>query len=94
MISNGNKKIIRNVKLFIVKYKLKAKRHRYDYNDDLKCFKMIYVIATVFPVNDKYYRNIPEIELQLKDLWYLYFYYKYRINGQNHTYSQIVSKYA
>ena len=62
MISKGKQKIIRSIETFILKYKVKAKRHRYDANDDIKCFKRIYVIATVFPVNEKYYRNIPEIE--------------------------------
>ncbi len=94
MISKGKQKIIRSIETFILKYKVKAKRHRYDANDDIKCFKRIYVIATVFPVNEKYYRNIPEIEWQLKQLWYLYYYYKYRIDGKNLTYSQIVSKYV
>jgi hypothetical protein len=48
----------------------------------------------VFPVNEKYKRNIPEIEWQIKELWYLYYYFKLRIEGKNLTYSQIVTKYA
>lgn len=94
MISKGKQKIIREIEVFILKYKIKAKKHRYDANDDIKCFKRIYALAEVFPVNKKYKRNIPEIEWQIKELWYLYYYYKLRIDGKNLTYSQIVTKYA
>ena len=94
MISKGKQKIIQNIDLFILKYKAKAKEHCYSHNDDIKCFKRIYAISIVFPVNKKYKRNIAQIEWQLKELWYLYFYYKHRIEGKNLTYKQIVIKYA
>ena len=90
----GKQKVIRNIETFILHYKIKAKKHRYDANDDYKCFKRIHAISILFPVNDKYERNMPEIEWQLKELWYLYFYYKHRQEGKNNTYSQIVTKYA
>ena len=48
MISKGNQKIIREIEVFILKYKIKAKQHIYDANDDVKCFKRIYVIAKLF----------------------------------------------
>ena len=94
MISKGKQKIIRDIEVFIINYKAKAKQHRYDATDDIKCYKRIYAIAEVFPVNKKYRRNIPEIECQIKELWYLYYYYKFRIDGKNLRYSQIVTKYA
>ena len=94
MISKGKQKIIREIEVFILKYKVKAKQHIYDANDDVKCFKRIYVIAEIFPVNEKYKRNMPEVEWQLKELWYLYFYFKHRIDGKNLSYRQIVIKYA
>lgn len=90
----GNQKIIRDIELFILHYKQKAKLHRYDANDDYKCFKRIHAISIVFPVDKKYQRDLPEIELQLKELWYLYFYFKHRQEGKNHSYSQTVAKYA
>ena len=89
-----NNFVIRNIEIFIANSKIKAKNHKYDANDDYKCYKRIYAIALVFPVNEKYHRDIPEIEWQIKELWYLYYYYKYRIDGKNFTYSQIVTKYA
>lgn len=94
MITKGKQKIIRSIELFIIKYKKKAKQHKYDATDDIKCYKRIYAISLIFPVNDKYYRDVPQIEWQLKELWYLYYYFKYRIDGKNLTYSQIVVKYA
>tara|TARA_A100001201_G_scaffold7706_2_gene12242 strand:- start:73 stop:357 length:285 start_codon:yes stop_codon:yes gene_type:complete len=94
VISKGKQKIIRDIEVFIINYKVKAKQHRYDATDDIKCYKRIYAIAEVFPVNEKYKRNIPEIEWQIKELWYLYYYYKLRIDGKNLRYSQIVTKYA
>jgi|TARA_R100000278_G_scaffold115812_2_gene94936 hypothetical protein len=94
VISKGKQKIIRDIEVFIINYKAKAKQHRYDATDDIKCYKRIYAIAEVFPVNKKYRRNIPEIEWQIKELWYLYYYYKFRIDGKNLRYSQIVTKYA
>ena len=56
--------------------------------------KRIYAIALVFPVNEKYHRDIPEIEWQIKQLWLLYYYYKQRIDGKNLKYNQIVIKYS
>ena len=94
MISKGKQKIIRDIEVFIINYKVKAKQHRYDATDDIKCYKRIYAIAEVFPVNKKYRRNIPQIEWQIKQLWLLYYYYKQRINGKNLKYNQIVIKYS
>tara|TARA_R100001463_G_scaffold71715_2_gene125567 strand:+ start:2593 stop:2877 length:285 start_codon:yes stop_codon:yes gene_type:complete len=94
VISKGKQKIIQNINVFILKYKAKAKEHCYNANDDIKCFKRIYVISIVFPVNENYKRNISQVEWQLKELWYLYFYFKHRIEGKNLTYRQIVIKYA
>lgn len=79
---------------FINTHKLKAKAGDYDYNDDYKTFKMIYAIAELFPLNEKYYRNEPEIEKYLKELWFLYFYFKHRATGKSLTYRQIVIKYG
>tara|TARA_R100000654_G_scaffold54086_1_gene80221 strand:- start:644 stop:925 length:282 start_codon:yes stop_codon:yes gene_type:complete len=79
---------------FINQQKLKAKAGDYDYDDDYKTFKMIYAIAELFPVNDKYYRNEPKAEQHLKELWYLYFFFKESIDGNKVKYSNIVAKYC
>ena len=63
-------------------------------DDDYKTFKMIYAIAELFPVNDKYYRNEPKAEQHLKELWYLYFFFKESIDGNKVKYSNIVAKYC
>jgi len=94
VISDSNKKILTQIELFISKYKHKANKHEYHNYDDLKCYKRIYAIAHVFPVNKKYKRNMPHVETLLKQLWLLYFYYKFRIDGKNYSYKQIVNKYC
>ena len=55
---------------------------------------MIYAISVIFPVNKKYHRNIPVVEKCLRDLWYLYFYFKYRIDGYDVKYVNVVKKYS
>lgn len=55
---------------------------------------MIYALASLFPVDDEYNRNEPEVEKQLKELWYLYFFFKHKIEGKNIKYSNIVKKYC
>lgn len=94
MITEGKTKVIREIETFILRYKKKAKEHQYHNNDDVKCFKRIYALAELFPVNDKYHRKLPEIEWQIKQLWLLYYYYKQRIDGKNLKYNQIVIKYS
>ncbi len=94
MITKGKTKVIREIETFILRYKEKAKEHQYHNNDDVKCFKRIYALAELFPVNDKYHRKLPEIEWQIKQLWLLYYYYKQRIDGKNLKYNQIVIKYS
>ena len=61
---------------YIRHQKNKAKAGKYDYGDDVETYKMIFALAELFPVNDKYYRNEPKVELFFKELWYLYFYFK------------------
>ena len=39
-------------------------------------------------------QTLCEVEIYLKELWYLYFFYKEKINGQNVKYSSIVAKYC
>ena len=55
---------------------------------------MIYALADLFPVDDKYFRDEPEVEQQLKELWYLYFFFKHSIDGKCIKYSNIVKKYC
>jgi len=78
-----------------IKYqKTKAKAGLYDYDDDLRTFKMIYALAELFPVDEKYQRNEPKVEIFLKELWYLYFFFKESIDGNQVKYSNIVAKYC
>ena len=94
MITEGKTKVIREIETFILRYKEKAIEHQYHNNDDVKCYKRIYALAELFPVNDKYQRRLPKIEWQIKQLWLLYYYYKQRIDGKNFKYNQIVIKYS
>ena len=94
MITKGKTKVIREIETFILRYKEKAKEHQYHNNDDVKCYKRIYALAELFPVNEKYQRRLPEIEWQIKQLWLLYYYFKQRIDGKNLKYNQIVIKYS
>lgn len=94
MITKGKTKVLREIETFILRYKEKAKEHQYHNNDDVKCYKRIYALAELFPVNNKYQRRLPEIESQIKQLWLLYYYYKQRIDGKNLKYNQIVIKYS
>ena len=94
MITKGKTKVLREIETFILRYKEKAKEHQYHNNDDVKCYKRIYALAELFPVNDKYQRRLSEIEWQIKQLWLLYYYYKQRIDGKNLKYNQIVIKYS
>lgn len=94
MITKGKTKVLREIETFILRYKEKAKEHQYHNNDDVKCYKRIYALAELFPVNKKYQRRLPEIESQIKQLWLLYYYYKQRIDGKNLKYNQIVIKYS
>ena len=94
MITKGKTKVIREIETFILRYKEKAIEHQYHNNDDVKCYKRIYALAELFPVNDKYQRRLPKIEWQIKQLWLLYYYYKQRIDGKNFKYNQIVIKYS
>ena len=55
---------------------------------------MIYALAELFPVDDKYYRNEPEVEKFFKQLWYLYYFFKESIEGNQVKYSNIVAKYC
>ena len=79
---------------FIDENKLKAKAGFYSYNDDYKTYQMIYALAELFPVDDKYYRNEPEVEKFFKQLWYLYYFFKESIDGNKVKYSNIVAKYC
>ena len=90
-----NKKILLSkIQTFITKNKTKAKEDLYNFDDDYKTFRMIYALASLFPVDDEYNRNEPEVEKQLKELWYLYFFFKHKIEGKNIKYSNIVKKYC
>ena len=53
---------------------------------------MIYAISILFPVDENYNRNEPKVEKCLKDLWFLYFYFKYRIDGYDVKYVNIVKQ--
>lgn len=63
-------------------------------NDDIETFKMIYALSELFPVDEYYQRNEPQVEIYLKELWYLYFFFKESIQGNPVKYSNIVSKYC
>ena len=82
------------VREYINKKKQKAKIGDYSDFDDYETYKMIYALADLFPVDEKYTRNEPEVEKQLKELWYLYFFFKHSIDGKNIKYSNIVKKYC
>tara|TARA_Y100001937_G_scaffold90896_2_gene123048 strand:- start:880 stop:1161 length:282 start_codon:yes stop_codon:yes gene_type:complete len=79
---------------YINKKKRKAKIGDYSNYDDYETYKMIYALADLFPVDDKYFRDEPEVEQQLKELWYLYFFFKHSIDGKCIKYSNIVKKYC
>jgi hypothetical protein len=79
---------------FIRHQKNKAKVNKFEYNDDFLTYKMIYALAELFPVDENYKRNEPQVEQYLKELWYLYFYFKESIDGNNVKYSNIVAKYC
>lgn len=72
----------------------KAKAGIFNDNDDILTYKMIYALAELFPVDEKYDRNEPEVEKYLKELWYLYFYFRENIKGKKIKYSNIVSKFC
>lgn len=94
MITQAKSKVLEEIHRFILNFKAKAKQHQYHNNDDLKCYKRIYALAELFPVDEKYRRDLPEVEWQIKQLWLLYFYFKQRIEGKNLKYKQIVVKYS
>lgn len=78
-----------------IKYKKsKAKAGLYDMDDDIRTYKMIYALAELFPVDDNYYRNEPKVEQYMKELWYLYYFFKESIDGNKVKYSNIVAKYC
>ena len=79
---------------YIRHYKNKAKAGKFDFEDDIETYKMIYALAELFPVDSKYYRNEPKVELYMKELWYLYFFFKENIDGNQVKYSNIVAKYC
>ena len=79
---------------YIKHQKSKAKAGFYEYDDDIVTYKMIYALAELFPVDKNYYRNEPQVEQYLKELWYLYFFFKESIEGNKVKYSNIVSKYC
>lgn len=90
-----NKKLLFDIFYRYIRHqKNKAKAGKYDYGDDVETYKMIFALAELFPVNDKYYRNEPKVELFFKELWYLYFYFKESIDGNKVKYSNIVAKYC
>ena len=60
---------------YITHNRRKAKAGLYDDNDDIETFKMIYALAELFPVDENYQRNEPQVEKFLKELWYLYFFF-------------------
>ena len=67
--------LLKIVREYINRKKRKAKIGDYSNYDDYETYKMIYALADLFPVNDKYFRDEPEVEKQLKELWYLYFFF-------------------
>lgn len=79
---------------FIKHQKLKAKAGEYNMDDDVKTYKMIYALAELFPVDEDFKRNEPKVEMYLKELWYLYFFFKENIDGYKVKYSNIVCKYC
>lgn len=79
---------------YITHQKNKAKAGKYNLDDDLETYKMIFALAELFPVDEKYYRNEPKVELYLKELWYLYFFFKENSRGNKVKYTNIVSKYC
>jgi len=93
-VRKNKKKIFQIFKLYIEHNKKKAKLGLFNYDDDIETYKMIYALAELFPVDDKYYRNEPQVELFFKDLWYLYFFFKESIEGNKVKYSNIVAKYC
>ena len=90
----NKKQLLEIFNKYIRHYKNKAKAGKYDYGDDLETYKMIFALAELFPVDKKYHRNEPEAEKCLKELWYLYFFFKESIEGNQVKYSNIVSKYC
>ena len=95
MIPNGKKKILNKIKNFVIIYKKKAKKNSYRKGDDVRCYKMIFAIAEMFPVDKNYQRTLPkEAEKYLKELWYLYFFFKHNIAGEKIKYSSIVNRYC
>jgi hypothetical protein len=87
-------KLIKQFEDFIHTYKLRAKRDYYFDDYDVRCYRMIYAISILFPVDENYVRNEPKVEKCLKDLWFLYFFFKYRIDGYDVKYVNIVKKYS
>ena len=79
---------------YITHNRRKAKAGLYDYYDDIETFKMIYALAELFPVDENYQRNEPQVEKFLKELWDLYFFFKESIQGNKVKYSNIVAKYC
>tara|TARA_S200002703_G_scaffold97227_1_gene83955 strand:+ start:1383 stop:1664 length:282 start_codon:yes stop_codon:yes gene_type:complete len=93
-VRKNKKKILEIFKLYIEHNKKKAKAGLFNYDDDIKTYKMIYALAELFPVDEKYYRNEPEVEKFFKQLWYLYYFFKESIEGNKVKYSNIVAKYC
>ena len=94
----GKEKILSEIRKFIKKYTKKAKR---GYNqilvgetDDVKCYKMIRVIAELWPVDSKQREETPEVEILLDKIWVLYFFFKQNIDGKKTNYINIVNKYS
>lgn len=95
MICRGNQKIIKKIEIFVKKYRQKAKAEKWDFDDDIKCYRMIYVIAELYPLDENYKRELPkDATICLKELWYLYYYFKHNIGGKKIKYSSIVNKYC
>ena len=92
----GKQKALAEIKNFISKYTKIAKRGyvKKDETEDVKCYKIIYAIAELFPTESEDRRKNPEIEILLDKAWVLYFFFKQNIDGKKTNYVNIVNKYS
>jgi len=93
-VRKHKKELFEQFESFIRRYKYQAKKDFFLSDYDVRCYRMIYAISILFPVDENYNREEPKVDKFLKDLWFLYFYFKYRIDGYDVKYSNIVKKFS
>ena len=93
MKPKGRKKIIKEIYIFILANKKRAKQGIVFFsNDDYRCYKRIRALADLFPYNENNIR-CKLINQMIEDLWILYYFYKINLSKKKISYENIKKRY-